>query len=115
MIDLKRNWPMPWQNLNKTSYTKETFKELDSPEAFYRLSLNKQNELIEWCKKLNKIKSYNKHHSSYGLKHMFEHNHFYVYNGQFKGAMLLAGFNVKNIRDLNWYFNISEKSIRNIK
>jgi len=35
---------------------------------------------------------------------------FYVYNGVFKGAMLAAGYKVKNKSDRNWVFNISQKS-----
>lgn len=38
----------------------------------------------------------------------------YVTNGQFKGAMLKAGFDVKDKIQLNWHFNVSEKSIKEL-
>ncbi|MDU6094507.1 hypothetical protein ACXXH6_05650 [Staphylococcus epidermidis] len=38
----------------------------------------------------------------------------YVTNGQFKGAMLKAGFDVKDKTQLNWHFNVSEKSIKEL-
>lgn len=60
------------------------------------------------------IKSVNVYRSSYGLKHIFANDKdgFYVCNGQFKGAMILAGFTVEDITELNWHFNVSEKSIK---
>lgn len=44
--------------------------------------------------------------SSYGLKHLFEGTErgFYVTNGQFKMAMLFAGFAPDDPRDHNWSY-----------
>lgn len=92
--------------------------EVDLPNQFELLPTDKQNQLIEWCLLLDKIQSFNKKHSSYGLKHLFEHSSggFYVSNGAFKGAMLKAGFK-KTAGDppKNWYFNIAERSIKKEK
>lgn len=39
----------------------------------------------------------------------------YYTNGEFKGVMLEKGYIVDNRNDLNWCFNVSEKSITAIK
>ncbi|MFR0500044.1 hypothetical protein ACLUYL_07480 [Limosilactobacillus reuteri subsp. suis] len=47
------------------------------------------------------------------MKHLFEDEEsggFYVYNGQFKGAMLIAGFIPKAADELNWIYCISQRS-----
>ena len=73
---------------------------------------------------MNKIKTFNTRCTSYGLKHVFGRRYrkvlsgtfesSYVTNGQFKGAMLKAGFDVKDKTQLNWHFNVSEKSIKEL-
>ncbi len=92
--------------------------DLNSPNEFDKLSLPEKQILIDWCSNLNQIKSINTKYSSYSLKHIFERskNGFYITNGAFKGAMLKCGFNYKSITDSpNWYFNVSQKSIEDIK
>lgn len=88
------------------------------PQDFENLSKEKQKILVEWCSKISKTKNINRGKSSYGLKHIFEYSEigFYISNGAFKGAMLKAGFNHKNREEngLNWYFNYSEKSLKEI-
>ncbi|WP_432755893.1 hypothetical protein [Staphylococcus pseudoxylosus] len=96
--------------------------DINQPEHFETLNQVKQNALLEFCYSLSKIKTFNIKHSSYGLKHVFERRYrdelsgifegSYVTNGQFKGAMLKAGFEVKDKEQLNWHFNVSEKSIK---
>ena len=100
----------------KESNAKELFREFDSPLAFLDLDECKQSALYEWCNSIEKVQNINKHHTSYGLKHIFARTgkDFYVYNGAFKGAMLLAGFKVADETELNWRFNISEKSVKGI-
>lgn len=98
--------------------------QLDQPEEFEKLNQVKQNALLEFCHSINKIKTFNTRHSSYGLKHVFERKYremlsgafegSYITNGQFKGAMLKAGFKVKDKSRLNWHFNVSEKSIKEL-
>lgn len=98
--------------------------QLDQPEEFEKLNQVKKGALLEFCCSINKIKTFNTRRSSYGLKHVFERKYrevlpgtfesSYVTNGQFKGAMLKAGFEVKDKVQLNWYFNVSEKSIKQL-
>lgn len=77
-------------------------------------SLGKDDILIavNWCRdNFDQAKSFDNAHTSYGLKHVLESQlHLYLSNGQFKAAMLLAGFKEKSKEDLNWVFNISKKS-----
>lgn len=93
---------------------KEQFRNADSPIAFLDLSKTKQLILLEWCESLNKIESINSRNTSYGMKHIFARDEygFYICNGAFKGAMLVAGFSISDVKDLNWQFNVSEKSIK---
>ncbi|HHK1007283.1 TPA: hypothetical protein ACQOAQ_001328 [Streptococcus pyogenes] len=95
---------------------KEHFYRSDHPKGFLELSKDKQEKLLHWCKQLEKTKTYKNGHTSYGLKHKFEYrkNGFYVTNGQFKGAMLLADFKPKDKNELNWVFAFSVKSLRKI-
>ena len=95
---------------------------INQPEHFEELTDRKKEALLEFCHSINKIKSFNTRRSSYGLKHVFEEKYrkalysavegSYITNGQFKGAMLKAGFNVKDKSQLNWHFNVSEKSMK---
>lgn len=84
----------------------------NKPEAFDYLTPGEKNHLTKWIKdNLQPIKSFNNRHTSYGLKHRFENQGgFYIGNGAFKGAMLDCGFKVKGREELNWQFNISQKS-----
>lgn len=92
------------------------FRKTDSPLAFLDLTEHKQEQLLNWCYSFDKIKAINSNHSSYGLKHMFgkKKRGSYVCNGALKGAFILAGFRVADLKELNWRFNISEKSINKI-
>ena len=66
---------------------------------------------------IEKIKTFNKLHSSYGLKHWVENIYSkmnkgrYIANGSFIVGAILSGFEVK-ISQPNTYFNISEKSFK---
>ena len=88
--------------------------ELDPISEFDALPAEQQQYLVNWCSSLSKIKSFNDHRSSYGLKHIFSSSEgaFYVTNGQFKAAMVKAGFSHKPIDSRNWIFNVSEKSVK---
>ncbi|WP_430534425.1 hypothetical protein [Listeria rocourtiae] len=91
--------------------------EVDKLDAFLELTPYQQLTLVAWCDdNLQKIKSINRKHTSYGLKHRFEYSSggFYVTNGAFKKAMLEAGFDYIPGRSAskNWCFNVSEKSIK---
>ena len=48
--------------------------------------------------------------TSYSLKHLFEEYYdTYITNGQMKGALLIAGVEIKSINDMNWRIPISVK------
>ena len=87
---------------------------VNSTEQFDLLTKDEQAQLVEWCRSLEKSKTFNKYYTSYGLKHVFQYNGgFYISNGAFKQAMLLAGFNHKECESrINWRFNVSQKSIK---
>lgn len=86
--------------------------------SFIKLSKDEQETLLEWCKSIEKRKSINKERTSYSLKHIFENskNGFYIDNDTFKEAMLKLGFNYEDadLKGVNWYFNYSEKSLKEI-
>lgn len=81
-------------------------------EEYSKAKLEKQKKLKEWIyDNLNCRKSINYKHSSYGLKHIAEKGiDEYVSNGEFIGAMIEAGYEIKQISSLNASFNISERS-----
>lgn len=77
------------------------------------LSKEEQEVLLDWIKEgLIRTKNPTDVMSSYGLKHRVEEQTSipYLHNNQLKDAMLICGFKVKDMTELNWYFNISEKS-----
>lgn len=81
----------------------------DEPASYYLLSKSQQNKLHDWIKKNlipYEIKTYNKHHTSTQIKHAIP---FYVTNGEFKGAMLEAGFTPKEISKRNSIYKVSKK------
>ncbi len=96
----------------------------DNPEHYKELSDSRKVALKDFCNSFEKINGFNLYRSSYGLKHIFEdlyreelqHESFgsSISNGQFKGAMLEAGFEVKDKQAQNWHFNISENSVKGL-
>ncbi|RIO71025.1 hypothetical protein [Staphylococcus borealis] len=97
----------------------------DNPDHYEELSDRQKEALYKFCNSFEKIKGFNLDNTSYGLKHVFEdlyrkelHSEDFgssISNGQFKGAMLEAGFEVKDKRAQNWHFNISKRSIKELK
>lgn len=91
----------------------------ESLDALEEMDKEIRKELLNWCKKSFKpIKSINKKcSSSYGLKHLFERDKeaksSYVSNEAFRGAMIKLGF--KHTDDRNMYFNISQKSVNDLR
>lgn len=82
--------------------------ECDYPENFDKMTPENQQLLIDWINRnLRPIKSFNPKRTSYGMKQRYAS---YCDNGEFKGAMLKAGYRVKDKDALNWVFNVSEKS-----
>jgi len=97
------------KGLSQVEYDKQ-FKEeqdrlLNSVKAF--------NETCAWLLQINKIKSINTKHSSYGLKHIVEKDIGYITNGVFIAAAIHCGFDFKvEEGNPNVSFNMSEKSIK---
>lgn len=97
-----------------TNYGDDEVNYANRPIAFLDLAADEQIKLVEYCTQsfIHRV-SPNHNWSSYGLKHFFENeepNSFYVLNGQFKGAMLIAGFFPVATETLNWFYCISQKS-----
>lgn len=91
--------------------------ELDMPERYESLSESEKEVLQHWItENLEPTDRMNKRSSSYGMKHFFEksENGFYITNGAFKGAMLVAGYRVDDRDEKNWSFNVSQKSINRL-
>lgn len=87
---------------------------LDTPEAFYDLSPEEQDNLKKWIQEnIFKIKGFNKRHNSYTMHGYYERqtgSKTYICNGAFKQAMKECGFNVLDETQEHWIFNVSEKS-----
>lgn len=71
-----------------------------------------QDTIIDWVKEnILPAKTACDGHSSYGIKHILEHDtKIYTTNNQFKHAMLIAGFKPVDENKLNWTYRISRKS-----
>ena len=78
----------------------------DRPEAYERLAPAEQVPLLEWIRLAVKPAKTIGPGTSYGIKHDYEKVGFYITNGQFKGAMLAAGYAPVNPNELNWEFRI---------
>lgn len=82
----------------------------DDPIHFLHLAEEERNQLHSWIKEsIKPRKTMNLKHSSYGLKHIYEHDTGnYVTNGQFKGAMITAGYTPNDAAALNPSYAIRE-------
>lgn len=71
-----------------------------------------QQIVLLWIQdNIRPIKSPNNWHSSYGIKHILQHDtNIYLTNNQFKDAMMQCGYLPVDPDRLNWNFRISEKS-----
>ena len=117
MLEKYKNLPIPFiAGYRKEKNARNYFEENDSPLLFNKLTSERQKAVVEWCQQFEKIKGFQHHVTSYGLKHDFERSPcgFYMPNGAFKGAMIVAGFKVEDETELNWIFNISKKSYNNM-
>lgn len=87
--------------------------EIDSPDKFQELPEERRQFLLNWiANNLKPIQRINLNHHSYEMKHWVEDEYpeEYFTNGEFKGAMLEAGYRVKDSSAQNWQFNVSEQS-----
>ena len=89
----------------------------DLPSGWLEVSHDKQEKVIQWIKSaLVSAKGYFiwtsyglKHHCSGYLRRTFGNNYdHYLSNGQFKGAMLAAGFYPRDPNELNWEYKQPE-------
>lgn len=88
-------------------FQKEQETLLNSTDAFFKT--------CEWLSEIEKIKTINSKHTSYGLKHIAEKDIGYITNGVFIAAAIHCGFDFKTrAGSPNVIFNMSEKSIKNI-
>ena len=82
--------------------------------AFIALPLDRKIALLQWIQdNLIPQSTINPLHSSYGIKELIvlpnEMSSSFT-NDEFKGAMLVAGYRIKDENELNWTFNLSRKS-----
>ena len=88
--------------------------QIDSPAEYDELPEERKQFIQAWIRKyLNPINTFNRKHTSYGLKHLIEKaasGNQYFTNGEFKGAMLAAGYEPLDPKAQNLIFKISEKS-----
>lgn len=86
-------------------------------ELMKDLSADKRRVVQEWIRDtFNPIKSYNKKHSTYLLKHLLERKTgVYLTNNQMKDALLNMGYTCENEHKINWLVNVSEMGIKYIK
>ncbi len=86
---------------------------IDDPLDFLELTESEREPLLDWIKRsIIPRKTICRHHSSYGLKHVYESDTGnYVTNGQFKGAMITEGYEPHDASALNPHYAIS-KDIR---
>jgi hypothetical protein len=80
----------------------------DEPEAYQALTDPEKAALLEWIRLAVKpAKTRLPGRTSYGIKHDFERDAFYVTNGEFKGALLAAGLEpAATAGRSNWPFKI---------
>lgn len=103
--------------LSSTKLKIEQLNKYDNPKMFLELKPLEQILLISWIfNTLVPSKSINNNVDSYWIKHKFSDSllGFYISNGQFKGAMILAGYRSIDMGQQNWHFNIKQASITNL-
>lgn len=89
----------------------EERNKINSPSDFLKLSDSEQEELVNYCLvAFLPSSTVDNGITSYGMKHIFEDqvNGFYTHNGQFKGAMLIAGYLPVNPHELNWIYKVDK-------
>jgi hypothetical protein len=86
---------------------------LFTTKGYEELTEYKKAILLDWIgRNLKPSKGFYRKCSSYRLKHYAEADTGFCFsNDQFKVAMLEAGFSASSRRCLNWYFNVSKRSM----
>ena len=83
-------------------------------EQFKQKDAEYQKKVMQWAEsRLVKMKTKNNSVTSYNLKHICEKTiEQYVHNDDMKAAMILCGFTSFNKNDLNQFYNITKKSVK---
>ncbi|GAC1342144.1 MAG: hypothetical protein NVSMB27_00610 [Ktedonobacteraceae bacterium] len=83
-------------------------RQKDHPHAYDALSQEERETLQYWIEHaIQPAQKADERHSSYGLKHEYEREtNVYVSHAQFKGAMLVAGYQPIEKSEQNWHFKI---------
>lgn len=90
-------------------HPKERMYSYSTPDEFDELPEERKNELVTYLKGRFAPSDTMYPGSSYGMKHGRTNAAVgYVTNGQFKGAMLAAGFKPVFLHEENWRFNVKE-------
>jgi hypothetical protein len=90
----------------KVNNKRKEMHPLDLPAVYDELNQAEKDALAYWIEHaICKATKYS-NRTSYGIKHDFEREEFYITNGQFKGAMLAAGYQPEDAQELNWTFKI---------
>ena len=98
------------EKLESYHYFREKETDRESPALFLEMTLERQEELLNLIAKyLSPIKGFNTKHTSYGLKHRFEKFMKYISNAEMKGAMIVSGYKIKDDKNQNHIYNISNK------
>jgi hypothetical protein len=104
-----------WDETKRLPESKSATTPGNHPADFETMTIAEQDALLYWITKvMEPAKSYEEQ-TSYGLKHNFEHEAFYITNGQFKGAMLSLGYAPKDENVLNWEFKVKQREKRSTK
>jgi hypothetical protein len=90
----------------------EEMNALDLPEAYEALSPLEKEVMAAWIALAMEQATKYSPRTSYGIKHDFEMEGFYITNGQLKGAMLAAGYQPENAKELNWTFPVKPRHNR---
>jgi len=92
---------------------KKRFQEADTartsgnhPTDFETLKPAEQDVLLYWITQVMVHSDRYDKQTSYGMKHNFEGEAFYITNGMFKGAMLMLEYAPKDESALNWEFKV---------
>ena len=80
----------------------------DHPHEYDTLSQEEKETLQYWIEHaIQHAQKADERHSSYGLKRDYEREtNLYVSHAQFKGAMLVAGYQPTEKSEQSWHFNI---------
>lgn len=99
--------------MNKELLSKFIINDKHDTESIFDFPDTVIEGIITWIQKaFMPIKTVNRRHTSYELKHILQNNiGLYMTENQFKMAMILAGFEPANYSDLTHTYRISQNSI----